>query len=59
MSLEERIRNSTQVATLALRTDAVHRFADLVPVTATPGLGIVGAMATAAVAGSEIGKNAD
>lgn len=62
MKLQDRINDNTMLAQVPMRTDRIHKFADLIPVLATPaavGLAIVGGMAATAVAGSEIGKNAD
>lgn len=48
-----------RLAGVPMRSAHVQVFTDLTPVTATPGIAIGAAMTAAAVAGSEIGKNAD
>lgn len=57
--LEDRINADTMLAGVPMDTDRVHCFGDLIPVTATPGLAIAAGLAGAAIAGSQIGANAD
>lgn len=59
MQLSARINASSQLRDLPIDAERIHRFDDLIPITATPGLAITAGIVGAAVAGSEIGKNAD
>lgn len=62
MTLQDRVNSMPAMAAIPFRTNHIQRLASLDPVLATPaavGLAIVGGMAATAVAGSEIGKNAD
>ena len=60
MTLQDRVNDNPMMVDVPMDAERIHKFSDLNPVLGTPmGLAVVGGMATAAVAGSEIGKNAD